>query len=88
MLLSKDMNATIAEAFQNAKAKRHEFLTVEHLLLARTWTACDPRLTTTSKKQRRLFPPGTETGKRRQPWASSAFFAARCSMFSPAAARR
>ena len=34
MLLSKDMNATIAEALQNAKAKRHEFLTVEHLLLA------------------------------------------------------
>ena len=34
MLLSKDMNASIAEAFQNAKAKRHEFLTVEHLLLA------------------------------------------------------
>ena len=34
MLLSKDMNTTITEAFQNAKAKRHEFLTVEHLLLA------------------------------------------------------
>ena len=34
MLLSKDMNATITEAFQNAKAKRHEFVTVEHLLLA------------------------------------------------------
>ena len=33
-MLSKDMNATIAEALQNAKAKRHEFLTVEHLLLA------------------------------------------------------
>ena len=28
------MNTTIAEAIQNAKAKRHEFLTVEHLLLA------------------------------------------------------
>ena len=34
MLLGKDMNATIAEALQNARAKRHEFLTVEHLLLA------------------------------------------------------
>ena len=34
MLLSKDMNATIAEALQNARAKRHEFLTLEHLLLA------------------------------------------------------
>ena len=33
-MLSRDMNATIAEALQNAKAKRHEFLTVEHLLLA------------------------------------------------------
>ena len=33
-MLTKEMNTTIAEAFHNAKAKRHEFVTVEHLLLA------------------------------------------------------
>ena len=33
-MLTKEMNTTIAEAFHHAKAKRHEFVTVEHLLLA------------------------------------------------------
>ena len=33
-MLTKEMNTTIAEAFHSAKAKRHEFVTVEHLLLA------------------------------------------------------
>ena len=34
MILGSDMNATLADAFQDATAKRHKFLTVEHLLLA------------------------------------------------------
>ena len=33
-MLTKEMNTTIAEAFHRAKAKRHEFVTVEHLLFA------------------------------------------------------
>ena len=33
-MLSKDLEATLNEAFRTAKAKRHEFMTVEHLLLA------------------------------------------------------
>ncbi|MEM7079398.1 MAG: Clp protease N-terminal domain-containing protein, partial [Pseudomonadota bacterium] len=33
-MLSKDLEATLNDAFRSAKRKRHEFMTVEHLLLA------------------------------------------------------
>jgi ATP-dependent Clp protease ATP-binding subunit ClpA len=33
-MLSKDLEATLSEAFRGASKKRHEFMTVEHLLLA------------------------------------------------------
>lgn len=33
-MLSKDLEATLSEAFRGARKKRHEFMTVEHLLLA------------------------------------------------------
>ena len=33
-MLSKDLEQTLNEAFRDAKNKRHEFMTVEHLLLA------------------------------------------------------
>jgi len=33
-MLSKDLEVTLNAAFREAKAKRHEFMTVEHLLLA------------------------------------------------------
>ncbi|MCZ6870672.1 MAG: ATP-dependent Clp protease ATP-binding subunit ClpA [Gammaproteobacteria bacterium] len=33
-MLSKDLEITLQSAFKNARAKRHEFMTVEHLLLA------------------------------------------------------
>jgi ATP-dependent Clp protease ATP-binding subunit ClpA len=33
-MLSKDLELTLNEAFREAKSKRHEFMTVEHLLLA------------------------------------------------------
>jgi ATP-dependent Clp protease ATP-binding subunit ClpA len=33
-MLSKDLEATLNEAFREARGKRHEFMTVEHLLLA------------------------------------------------------
>ncbi|MFV0277703.1 MAG: ATP-dependent Clp protease ATP-binding subunit ClpA [Parahaliea sp.] len=33
-MLSKDLELTLNEAFRGARAKRHEFMTVEHLLLA------------------------------------------------------
>ena len=33
-MLSKDLEVTLNEAFREAKAKRHEFMTVEHLLFA------------------------------------------------------
>jgi len=33
-MLSKDLEETLNEAFRGAKSKRHEFMTVEHLLLA------------------------------------------------------
>ena len=33
-MLSKDLESTLNDAFREAKSKRHEFMTVEHLLLA------------------------------------------------------
>ena len=33
-MLSKDLEVTLNQAFKNARAKRHEFMTVEHLLFA------------------------------------------------------
>jgi ATP-dependent Clp protease ATP-binding subunit ClpA len=33
-MLSKDLEQTLNDAFKSARAKRHEFMTVEHLLLA------------------------------------------------------
>ncbi len=33
-MLSKDLEATLSQAFKAARSKRHEFMTVEHLLLA------------------------------------------------------
>ena len=33
-MLSKDLEATLNYAFKGARKKRHEFMTVEHLLLA------------------------------------------------------
>jgi ATP-dependent Clp protease ATP-binding subunit ClpA len=33
-MLSKDLEVTLNQAFKSAKSKRHEFMTVEHLLLA------------------------------------------------------
>ena len=33
-MLSKDLEITLNTAFKNARDKRHEFMTVEHLLLA------------------------------------------------------
>ena len=33
-MLSRELEATLNAAFQDATAKRHEFMTVEHLLLA------------------------------------------------------
>ena len=33
-MLSKDLEQTLNQAFKGARSKRHEFMTVEHLLLA------------------------------------------------------
>jgi len=33
-MLSKELELTLNNAFQSARQKRHEFMTVEHLLLA------------------------------------------------------
>ena len=33
-MLSKDLEVTLNYAFKSARKKRHEFMTVEHLLLA------------------------------------------------------
>ena len=35
-MLSKDLESSLNEAFKTAREKRHEFMTVEHLLLALT----------------------------------------------------
>src|SRR5690554_2235352 len=33
-MLNRELEQTLNEAFQNARVKQHEFMTVEHLLLA------------------------------------------------------
>ena len=33
-MLNKELETTLNEAFKGAQSKRHEFMTVEHLLLA------------------------------------------------------
>ena len=33
-MLSKELEETLNQAFENAREKKHEFMTVEHLLLA------------------------------------------------------
>ena len=33
-MLSKDLETTLSQAFKSARSRRHEFMTVEHLLLA------------------------------------------------------
>ena len=33
-MFSKELEVTISQAYQESRSKRHEFLTVEHLLLA------------------------------------------------------
>ncbi len=33
-MLSKDLEVTLNRAYKDARSKRHEFMTVEHLLLA------------------------------------------------------
>jgi ATP-dependent Clp protease ATP-binding subunit ClpA len=33
-MLDKELEATLNDAFRQARARRHEFMTVEHLLLA------------------------------------------------------
>ena len=33
-MLSKDLETTLSDAFRSARKKHHEFMTVEHLLLA------------------------------------------------------
>ena len=33
-MLSRDLELTLSTAFNNARDKRHEYMTVEHLLLA------------------------------------------------------
>ena len=35
-MLNRDLEATLNTAFKDARAKHHEFMTVEHLLLALT----------------------------------------------------
>jgi ATP-dependent Clp protease ATP-binding subunit ClpA len=33
-MLSKELEQTLNDAFRSARSRRHEFMTVEHLLLA------------------------------------------------------
>ena len=39
-MLSKELEVTLNTAFKNAHDKRHEFITVEHLLLALLDNSC------------------------------------------------
>jgi ATP-dependent Clp protease ATP-binding subunit ClpA len=62
-MFSKDLEVTISQAYQEARSKRHEFLTVEHLLLAlldnasalSVLSACDADLTALDREVRQVL---------------------------------
>jgi ATP-dependent Clp protease ATP-binding subunit ClpA len=62
-MFSKELEITISQAYQEARSKRHEFLTVEHLLLAlldnasalSVLSACDADLTSLDREIRQVL---------------------------------
>ena len=80
-MLSKDLETTLNSAFKGARNKRHEFMTVEHLLLAlldneiatSVLSACDCDLPKLTKRTGRIcrfnntLIPESETSRETQP---------------------
>src|SRR5210317_1163238 len=62
-MFSKELELSISQAYQEAREKRHEFLTVEHLLLAlldnasalSVLSACDADLTSLDREVRQVL---------------------------------
>jgi ATP-dependent Clp protease ATP-binding subunit ClpA len=62
-MFSKELEVTISQAYQEARSKHHEFLTVEHLLLAlldnasalSVLSACDADLTSLDREVRQVL---------------------------------
>ena len=92
-MLSHELEFTLNQAFKQAKQNRHEYMTVEHLLLllidspsaATVLRACgadlDPLKTELDEfvqEHSTLLPEGTDTRKCSQPSAFSAYFSAPC----------
>ena len=97
-MLSKDLETTLNSAFKGARNKRHEFMTVEHLLLAlldneiatSVLSACDCDLPELRNELAEfvdsttpLFPRAKPAGKRSQHSAFNVCFSVRSFTFSP-----
>ena len=102
-MFSKDLEVTIGQCYKQAREQRHEFMTVEHLLLALTENqsavgalrACGvdlPRLSAeldTNHRRDRAGAAALATSATRSPrWASSACCSARSTTCSPRAERK
>ncbi len=96
-MLNKDLEKTLNEAFKLARDERHEFMTVEHLLLAlldnssahEALNSCGADVEQMRKEIRAfinqttpLIPVMTKTEKPNRPLASSACCNVPCSMSS------
>ena len=101
-MLSSELEICLNEAFQKAREARHEFMTVEHLLLSIIETTAgardpeglrgrpDPAAQGARRVHRRddAAPRRTTTARCSRPWASSACCSARSSTCSRAARRK
>ena len=90
-MLSKDLEVTLNMAFKGARSKRHEFMTVEHLLLAlidnesaaSVLRACGTDLNVLRKDLRTI-----RNVKHSRRWASSVCCSGRYFTCSPPVKRR
>ena len=97
-MLSKELEKSLNEIAQDASTRRHEFITVEHLLLALMTNdaAIDvlknvggdveklsKELKSILRRLRRFCPRATRNTAPKRPWGFSALSLAPCSTFSP-----
>ena len=98
-MFSKDLEQTISQSYKRARARRHEFMTVEHLFLAlldnpsavNVLTACGANLEVLRQELKDIIEqtvPVTTSGTRSPRWDSSGCSSAPSTMSSPRARRR
>ena len=101
-MLSKELEFTLNVAFREAREKRHEFMTVEHLLLAlidnptaaKVLRACGAQVDKLKQEiadyidENTPMLPEKDDRETSQPWVSNGFFNGRFFMCSPQGKKR